>query len=514
MITPQPRSKGSKFRYLKNKYVLGTVAVVLILLGYFWGRGSTKPKLEVAKVTVQDVIEKVSVTGKISAVSRADLAFEKGGAVAHVYKNVGDHVMVGDLIADLDNSDDQASLASAQAKLEDISRALRPEEFQLEQARVESAKVLLNNAQSDGLNASRDAYVKAQAAIINYADTFFANPQSPNPTITVRVESVSLQTAINNSRLSVTDVLNHWKNDLNNATTTNGVSQLLSSANAYVTTIKSFMDSLAFIANRLSPGNSGLSQGLIDTYVSNINLAQSGLNQAINSVTAATTALSQAQASYAEAVSNFDLKSAGSSAQAIKAQQATVDALKATVNKGRIYSPINGIVTKSDPKPGEFVSVGQTVFAVMSDGLFKIEAYVPEADIAKVVVGDKAGVTLDAYGSDVDFPATVKMIDPAETIIEGVPTYKVTLMFDVEDSRIRSGMTANTDISTNRKDSVLALPTRAIIDVEGKKMVRIVNPDGKTFVNVPVKVGLRGSNGISEIVSGVKEGDIVVTYTK
>ena len=52
----------------------------------------------------------------------------------------------------------------------------------------------------------------------------------------------------------------------------------------------------------------------------------------------------------------------------------------------------------------------------------------PEADIAKVAIGDLASSTLDAYGSYVDFPAQVTMIDPAETVIEGVPTYKVTLV--------------------------------------------------------------------------------------
>ena len=39
-------------------------------------------------------------------------------------------------------------------------------------------------------------------------------------------------------------------------------------------------------------------------------------------------------------------------------------------------------------------------------------------------------------------------IDPAATIIDGVPTYKVTLKFVDQDERIRSGMTANLDILT------------------------------------------------------------------
>ena len=52
-----------------------------------------------------------------------------------------------------------------------------------------------------------------------------------------------------------------------------------------------------------------------------------------------------------------------------------------------------------------------------------------------------ADVTLDAYGSGVIFQARVDIIDPAETVLDGVPPYKVTLDFVSADPRIRSGMT-------------------------------------------------------------------------
>jgi multidrug efflux pump subunit AcrA (membrane-fusion protein) len=150
---------------------------------------------------------------------------------------------------------------------------------------------------------------------------------------------------------------------------------------------------------------------------------------------------------------------------------------------------------------------------LQSTGEYKIEANVPEVDVAKVAVGDPARVTLDAYGSAEFFPATISAIDPAETVIEGVPTYTVTLRFDQKDERIKSGMTANIDIRTDQREGVLYIPARAVLtDADGRRFVRV--PDGLATRDVPVEVGLRGSDGRIEILSGLSEGDVVVTFLK
>jgi multidrug efflux pump subunit AcrA (membrane-fusion protein) len=60
----------------------------------------------------------------------------------------------------------------------------------------------------------------------------------------------------------------------------------------------------------------------------------------------------------------------------------------------------------------------------------------------------------------------------------------------------------------------LVIPTRAIQTEENQKFVRVVDQTGKAFVQVPVVVGLKGSNGMTEIVSGINIGDKVVTYIK
>jgi len=445
-------------------------------------------------------MEQVSVTGTVSPVNKADLAFEKSGAISKIYVKVGDTVKAGDSIALLDSASDAAALASAQATLADLSRSLTPEELAVQ-------KTALANAQKDALNAAHDGLVKAQGAIFNYTDTFFTNPQSANPVINVRTQSANIQLAIDSERVSITDVLNQWSAEL--AVTGSGASsadpvKLIGDAHSRLMTIKAFMNDLSATVNALNPGNSGLAQQQIDVATAAMNNGLSGLNAAIDSVSAAQTELSTAQ-------SNYDLKLSGNSSQSIASQAAKVAQAQALLAEDTITSPIDGIVTRADPNVGEFAAAGQSGFSVQNSG-FKVEAFVPEADIAKVAVSDMASSTLDAYGSYVDFPAKVVMIDPAETVLEGVPTYKVTLQFIVPDARIRSGMTANLEILTHEAAGVLEIPYRAIAVNATSTTVRLVSKDGKSYAAVPIVTGLKGSDGTIEVVSGLSVGDKVVTY--
>ncbi len=500
-------------RYLLNKYGIITLVILIIVVGLiYWRSSGNKTTFESTTVKIGNIVEKVGVTGKISPSSKADLAFEKGGVVTRINFKIGDQIKKGDIIATLDNAGDRASLASAQAKLADVSRGLNMQELAAEQSKVKTASIVLANAKQGALDAARTAYVQSQSAVNNFADTFFNNPQSANPEINILTQSQNEKIGINYSRLIISDVLNKWKFEIDAATSSDNSNIILSKINVYESQIKAFMSDLSSVVNRLTPGGAGISQTVIDTYVSAMNSALTYSNQAISSITAAQTTLNNAVSAYNQASNDFNLKSVGQSSQSIAAQAATVDAYRAELAKDQIVSPLDGIVTRAEPNVGEFVSSGQTAFGVISDGDYKIEAYVPEADIAKIAVGNLASTTLDAYGQYVDFPATVTSLDPAETILEGVPTYKVTLKFMQNDPRIRSGMTANLDIITALRNNVMIIPNRAVVEIEGQKSARLINPDGKTYVSVPIQVGLKGSDGMIEVVSGLVAGQNIVTY--
>ena len=184
------------------------------------------------------------------------------------------------------------------------------------------------------------------------------------------------------------------------------------------------------------------------------------------------------------------------------------------MKKTMLIAPFSGVVTKQDAKLGQTVSPAAPIVTLMSDAEWKIETNVPEVDVAKIAIGDQARVTFDAYGTDVLFSAKVVAIDPAETIIEGVSTYKVTLLLTSEDDRVLSGMTANIDILTDKREEVLMIPFRAVVNKTEGKFVRIPSADGLTASEVSVELGLRGSDGNVEVQRGLSLGQRVVIYEK
>jgi HlyD family secretion protein len=140
-----------------------------------------------------------------------------------------------------------------------------------------------------------------------------------------------------------------------------------------------------------------------------------------------------------------------------------------------------------------------------------VEINIPEVDIGQVSLEDYCRIDLDAF-IDEQFSGKVIKIDPAETIIAGVVYYKTTISLNSDDQKIRPGMTANVIVVTESKESVLTVPQRAIFEKEGKKFVRII--EGENLKEIEVQTGLKGVRGEIEIISGLKEGDKVVTFLK
>jgi multidrug efflux pump subunit AcrA (membrane-fusion protein) len=124
-----------------------------------------------------------------------------------------------------------------------------------------------------------------------------------------------------------------------------------------------------------------------------------------------------------------------------------------------------------------------------------------------VNVNDPVNMTFDAFPGET-FTGKVFFIDPAETIVSGVVDYKIKVSFDKIDPRIKSGLTANLEINTQKKDGVLVLPQFAILQTDTGSFVKEVK--NGAVVQMPVTLGIRDDQGNVEVVSGVSEGDQVL----
>ncbi|OGZ03715.1 MAG: hypothetical protein A2648_02050 [Candidatus Lloydbacteria bacterium RIFCSPHIGHO2_01_FULL_41_20] len=493
----------------KKTVVYAFVAMFITVGGFLYFSASQKDSSEFVVVRRGEISQVVGVTGKVEPVEQVLLSFERSGRIATVYHQTGDRVYIGTPIVILENGDLYAELSQAkanvkaeQAKLDEMKRGTREEDIQISQIEVQ-------NATYDVINDIKNSYVTADDSIRNKVDQFFSNPKTPSPQFNFSLTNSQLKMDIEAGRVGIESILNSWSVLLTNLSISSLSAQIITQysqeAKNNLRAVQTYLDKIAAAINSLS-ANSSLSQTTIDTYKASVAAARADLTAALGGLTAS-------DEKFRNASSKLALKVAGTAKEQIDAQEATVEAAQAKVMninaqlaKTIIRAPISGVVTREDAKVGEIATIGVSLVAVISDTKYEIKAYVPEADIAKIKISDKAEITLDAYGNDVRFEGVVTKIDPAETTIENVSTYKVTLLFTKDDQRIKSGMTANIDIIGERRENAIVLSGRLIATKENIKTVTLVDGAG-IFREVIVTTGLRGSNGDVEILSGLREGD-------
>ncbi len=510
----------------RSKITIVVVAVAIAVGGFFFFNRAKTPAYETIAVERGTLLQEVSVTGNVTPIQSATLAFEKGGKIKKIYTDVGKQVFAGQILAETDNAelgagilDAQANLAAENAKLAELKRGSRPEELQVSETTVANAKISKTDADQNFRDKIGDAYTKADDAVRNQVDQFMSNPRTPTPQLNFVVADDQLRIDIVQKRYVIELLFLPWQKDISVLGSAENPKPSGELAQNNLAAIKGFLDKIALAVNALTPSGT-LSQTTIDSYKGSVTSARSNINTAIVNLTAAEEKFSTAESNLLLAQNELTLKQSGVGGEEITAQEARVQQAEAKVETVRaqfektiLRSPIDGIVTKKDAKEGEIMAPNALVVSVISDQKFEIDVNIPETDIAKVKTGNTAVTTLDAYGESVSFEATVASIEPAATVIEGVPTYKTTLYFTKYDPRIKSGMTANIDILTDKRENALSVPTRAITIDDSGITVGVENPD-KTIRRVTVTVGMKSFDGKTEITSGLKEGDRVVFNTQ
>jgi HlyD family secretion protein len=484
-------------------YTIGALAVLGIGSYFYFGQG--KDPGSTLTIVPGDFREEVRVSGTVTATKDVALGFAASGRISHVYASVGQHVAAGTILAENENGDlvaallqKQSALAQATANLASLEAGTRPEEIAVAAAAVTSA-------QSSLVDAILSAYTTADDAVHNKVDLFFSNPRT-DPKLTFSLANMALKTTVERDRASVESVFSNWS----------ALVSRLSNADAADSAVRA-QGYLSTVVTLLADANSAINQGVPDpttsaatlsSYASTLATGRASVNAAAASLTSDTAVLDSASKTLA-------LKQAGATIDDIKAQQAAVAAAQADVEnaqaalvKTRVVAPFGGTVTRMDAKVGEIVSPSTSEIGMQSDGIFQIETYVPEVAIARIAVGNPATTTLDAYGSAVPFASVVIAVDPAETLKDGVPTYKTTLAFRQADPRIRSGMTADVVMQTGILHDAIVIPAGAIGTRDGQMYVSVLAD--KKVVSRPVTTGPAPMLGQAEILSGLSRGDVIL----
>lgn len=185
-----------------------------------------------------------------------------------------------------------------------------------------------------------------------------------------------------------------------------------------------------------------------------------------------------------------------------------------------VYAPISGTVSGLALQVGSVINsnassqnsnVSNTKIAnVKTDATPIVSISLTEIDVPKITIGDKATVTLDAY-PDKTFTGKVVSIDTVGSVTSGVTTYPTVIKLDTDTTTILPNMAVSASIITARKNDALMVSTSSIQqNTDGSNYVQVMK-NGK-ISQVTVETGL-SSDTQTEIVSGLSEGDAVVTAT-
>ncbi len=536
------------FTWLRRKTVIIGGSVVILAAGsivYGVARDDALAFVQAQKTTL---VQEVQLTGAVTPTQKVELAFERSGRVNYVYVKVGARVRRGQLLALQSNASGASEYSAAkarlegaqatleqykesqkgqQAKLDELQAGARKEDLYAQDTEIAKALTALDDARANLSSYADEAYIIAEKAMrVQLAGFFVSN----NTSYKLTFETCDVQAKSDSEweRMNAENLLRAWE-QVRGKVVSRDDDVLQAHATRVVEYLRALQVFIDIVARTIGPCNE--SNPVMITHRTTLATVRDALRTQANKVITANNAIDAEKLTIQKLVTQRKLNATSARdeqiaaqkaqvAQAesqiasqkaqIKASQSNVSSAAAVLSQGVIRAPFEGIITKVDAKAGQIANGFVSVIAMMSMGSLQVEGFIPETDLTKVHVGQEATITLDAYGDETIFPAQVTFIDPAETVIQGVATYKVTIRFTQQDDRVKSGMTANVTIRTATRENTLAIPERIIATADGVKTVRVLTDNNKTQ-EIRVVTGIRGNNGLIEVKEGLKEGDRVIT---
>jgi HlyD family secretion protein len=268
---------------------------------------------------------------------------------------------------------------------------------------------------------------------------------------------------------------------------------------------------------------------------------------------------------YDQAEAEWKMKTAQveSARRRVAQLQAALDSTRDDLIKTTVISPMDGVVTNLPKEAGEMVigamSFSPTVIMTVADlSVMECEVMVDETDFRNLKLGQEAKIKVDAL-EGLELRGEVTEIG-ASALVRGSGSqtatqtalgantgnqpkdFKVTITIKDPPPNLRPGLNATADITTEKRDQVLAVPVQAVVVREVNREGKVVDPDamasggaeregntvaqanrvkgeekdgvflvqGDKAVFKTVKTGIMGETDI-EITEGITEGQEIVT---
>jgi RND family efflux transporter MFP subunit len=165
-----------------------------------------------------------------------------------------------------------------------------------------------------------------------------------------------------------------------------------------------------------------------------------------------------------------------------------------------IVSPMDGVVSERLADPGDLATPGNTLVRLFDPTKLLLEAPVREGLVARVKVGDRLPVTLDALKKKVE--AEVREIVPS--VDSGSRTFLAKLCLPVLEG-LMPGMFGTVSLSLGERQALI-VPEAALVRVGQLEYVTLLA--GGRASRVLVRT-VEAGGGRVEVLSGLQAGDVV-----
>lgn len=554
--------------FIKIHKVYTLIIVAVLVLGGNYAYKTLKGNTTTASyvlgvVTKGTLITSVSGSGQISVTDQVDIKSKTSGEVTSVSVVLGKEVVAGTVLASVDARDAQRAVRDAQTALEtaklELDKLLEPTDaltlLQSENSLIQAqqseqqAEDNLKKAYEDGFNNISNAFLALPGIMTGINDILFSN------SFNISQANIDFYAG---AVKSYDDKVLQYRDDANNTyqaarvaydtnfqdykavtrysdistiektiAETYGTTKLISEA------VKSANNLIQFYQDKLTEHNlkpntlSNTHLSSLDSYTGTVNSHLSTLLSIQQTIQNSKEDIVNAQRSIEEKQLSLDKTKSPPADLDVRAkkiaiqqkQDALVTAQQALADH-YIRAPFAGVIAKVDIKKGDSISSGGAVVTLITKQ-HTAQISLNEVDAAKIKVGQKVALTFDAIDS-LNVSGLVAEIDALGTVSQGVVTYNVKIILDTQDDRIKLGMSVSATIITDVKQDVLIVPGSAVKTQNNVSYVEIfdqpvqINGQGITSAvpphQVPVQAGLSNDTE-TEIISGLKEGDQIVTRT-
>jgi RND family efflux transporter MFP subunit len=173
----------------------------------------------------------------------------------------------------------------------------------------------------------------------------------------------------------------------------------------------------------------------------------------------------------------------------------------------RINAPRDGVVVEKMVVEGQMVEAGMKLYRLADLGTVWVQSQIYEQDLPIVRLGQEATVSL-SYLPDRKFRGRVTYVYP--TVDDKTRTAKVRMEFHNPGYFLKPGMFTTVDLTAEVSPSALLVPDSAVLRSGENDTVFVALAGGK-FEPRAVALGLRAEGSLYQVLSGLSEGERIVT---